>query len=260
MKSEEIIKILEEEYPPSCAEEWDNPGLLVGRRNKEVRKILVTLDVTDQAVSRAVETGADMIVSHHPLIFGGIKKINDETFLGRRILTLAEHGIACYAMHTNFDVRGMAELNEKQLGLKNTEVLFVTGESGGRPEGIGRVGELPEPMELKRLAAHVKERLNLPAVRCYGKKEGTLVRAAVSGGSGKSVVRDAIAAEAEALITGDIDYHTAIDAMAQGLAIIDAGHYGTESIFIPWVTEKLAGLLGDCQVEGMEIEQPFTVI
>ena len=260
MKSEEIIRLLEEKYPPSCAEDWDNPGLLVGRRSREVKKILVTLDVTDQAVERAVERGADMIISHHPLIFGGIKKINDETFLGRRILTMAEHGIVCYAMHTNFDVRGMADLNERQLGLKNTEVLFVTGESGGKAEGIGRVGELPEPMGLEELAGYVRDRMKLPAVRCYGKSSEKISRVAVSGGSGKSVLEDALAAGAQALITGDMDYHTSIDALARGLHIIVAGHYGTEYIFIPHVTEKLKAMLPDCQVEGMEIQQPFTVI
>ncbi len=260
MKSEEIIKILEEKYPPSCAEEWDNPGLLLGRRDREVQKILVSLDVTDQAAERAISWGADMIVSHHPLIFRGIKKISDETFLGRRLLTLAEHRIVCYAMHTNFDVRGMAELNARQLRLKNTEVLLITGEYQGRLEGIGRTGDLPEPMEPGRLAEYVKAAMELPAVRCYGKGEKKIRRAAVSGGSGKSVVEEAIAAGAEALITGDIDYHTAIDAAAQGLVIIDAGHYGTESVFIKAVAEELSRQLPDCQVKAMEVEQPFTVI
>lgn len=260
MKCREIIRILEEKYPPSCAEEWDNPGLLLGRAEKDVRKILVALDVTDQAVERALEWGADLIVSHHPLIFKGIRQINDGNFLGRRILTLAEHGIACYAMHTNFDVRGMADLNEKQLNLKNTEVLLKTGENQGKPQGIGRIGDLPEPMDPMQLAGYVKQQLKLPAVRCYGKSGEKLVRAAVSGGSGKSVVDVAVAAGARALITGDIDYHTAIDALAQGLVIIDAGHYGTESVFIESVARELSVLLPECRTAAMEIEQPFTVI
>ena len=260
MKCKEIIEILEKDYPPSCAEDWDNPGLLLGRGDREVRSILVTLDVTDQAAARAAEEGIEMIISHHPLIFSGIKQINDSTFLGRRLLLLAEHGIACYAMHTNFDVRGMADLNERQLDLRETEVLLVTGEYQGRPEGIGRVGRLPEPMGLRQLAEYARERLGLPAVRCYGKRTDKLTRAAVSGGSGKSVVGNALAAGAQALITGDIDYHTAIDAAAQGLCIIDAGHYGTEYGFVPEVAGKLKSLLPGCRVEQMEMEQPFEVI
>ena len=173
---------------------------------------------------------------------------------------MAEHRIVCYAMHTNFDVRGMAELNARQLRLKNTEVLLITGEYQGRPEGIGRTGDLPEPMEPGRLAEYVKAAMELPAVRCYGKGEKKIRRAAVSGGSGKSVVEEAIAAGAEALITVDIDYHTAIDAAAQWLVIIDAGHYGTESVFIKAVAEELSRQLPDCQVKAMEVEQPFTVI
>ncbi|HIV24346.1 MAG TPA: Nif3-like dinuclear metal center hexameric protein [Candidatus Scatomonas pullistercoris] len=260
MKSEEIIRLLEEEYPLSCAEEWDNPGLLVGRRDREVRKLLVSLDVTDQAVQEAVSWGADMIISHHPLIFGEIRKINDENFIGRRILTLAERGIVCYAMHTNFDVRGMADLNSQQLGLQNAQVLLVTGERDGCPEGIGRVGELPRPMRLGELSGLVKKAMGLPALRCYGNEKQVVRRAAVSGGSGKSVVADAVRAGAEVLITGDIDYHTAIDAAAQGLLILDAGHYGTESVFIPYMAQKLTNLLPGCQVKGMEIRQPFSVI
>ncbi len=260
MKCEEIIRLLEKDYPLSCAEEWDNPGLLLGRRDREIRKILVTLDVSDEAVSEALAWEADMIVSHHPLIFGGLKKINDENFIGRRILALAERGIVCYAMHTNFDVRGMADLNEKQLGLKNTEVLLVTGGQEGRPEGIGRVGELPGPMSLGELAARVRASMGLEALRCYGDPGRQVRRAAVSGGSGKSVVGDALRAGAEVLITGDIDYHTAIDAGAQGLSILDAGHYGTEAVFIPYMTEKLRSLQGEAEVRGMEQRQPFSVL
>ena len=260
MKSEEIIRLLERDYPLSCAEEWDNPGLLLGRRDREVKKLLVSLDITDQTVEEAAAFGADMIVSHHPLIFKGLKKIHDGDFLGRRILNLAERGIVCYAIHTNFDVRGMADLNEQQLELQNTEVLLVTGEKDGKPEGIGRVGELVRPMSLGELSGQVKKAMGLPALRCYGDPERVVSRAAVSGGSGRSVVPDALRAGAEALITGDIDYHTAIDAAAQGLAILDAGHYGTESVFIPYMVKKLGKLLPDCQVKGMEIRQPFSIL
>ncbi len=260
MKCEEIIRILEKDYPLSLAEDWDNPGLLLGRRDRDVKKILVSLDVNDEAVEVALSWGAHMILSHHPLIFGGIKKISDESFLGRRLLALAENGIVCYAMHTNFDVGSMASLNEKQLGLTRSEVLLVTGEQEGIPQGIGRVGELPGPMTLKELAEHVKQTMGLPALRCYGDPARTVHRAAVSGGSGKSVVGHALKAGAEALVTGDIDYHTAMDAAAQGLFILDAGHYGTESVFIPYMVRKLEALLEDCQVKGMEIRQPFSVI
>ena len=128
MKSEEIIKILEEKYPPSCAEEWDNPGLLLGRRDREVQKILVSLDVTDQAAERAISWGADMIVSHHPLIFRGIKKISDETF--------------------EFLMYYLAEYREL---LQHQRFLFINiaGKTAGQPLKIDSVYDMLNRMEKK---------------------------------------------------------------------------------------------------------------
>ena len=259
MKCEEIIRKLEEEYPLSCAEDWDNPGLLVGRRDSEIEKIYVTLDVTEEPLADAVSWGADLIISHHPMIFGNIRQVNADTFLGRKILTLAENRISCYAIHTNFDVRAMADINERQLGLLDTEVLLKTGEKDGKPEGIGRVGRLSQPVTLEDLAELVKKQMGLPDVRCYGSNKALLSRIAVSGGSGKMVVKDALAAGAEALVTGDIDYHTAIDAMADGMCIIDAGHYGTEYCFISYMAERLRSLFPECRVREAPVGQPFWV-
>ncbi|MDO4621542.1 MAG: Nif3-like dinuclear metal center hexameric protein [Eubacteriales bacterium] len=271
MRCEEIISRLEEEYPLGCAEEWDNPGLLVGRRNKEVRRIFVALDATEDTIRQALEYHADLMITHHPLIFRSIKQINEDTFIGRRILTLIENEISLYAMHTNFDVLGMAALNEKQLRLENCRVLEVTMDTDGIEEGLGRIGDLPEPMTLAGCAAYVRKRLDVPEVRCYGLDDEQeslknpddvplVSRVAVCGGSGKSVVSSAIEEGAEVLVTGDIDYHTAIDALAQGLYIIDAGHYGTEYVFIEYMKKKLKKLFPECECKGARIVQPFTSV
>lgn len=266
MRCDEIIKKLEEEYPLECAEEWDNPGLLVGRRNRDVRKILIALDATEETIRQAVDQGADMLITHHPLLFRSIKNVTDETFTGRRILALIENNITYYAMHTNFDVLGMSRLNEQQLELKNTRVLDVTVETDGILEGIGRVGEWEEPMTLRQTAEFVRDRLGLQAVRCYGLKEGSeeeeemISRAAICGGSGKSMIGPAIEEEAQVLITGDIDYHTAIDALAQGLYIIDAGHYGTEYGFISYLAERLQKLLPEIEIAEASVHHPFQVV
>ncbi len=259
MKCSEIIRLLEEDYPVSAAESWDNPGLLVGRADRKVKKIFVALDVTDETLEQAVQAGADLMITHHPLIFGSLKQVNDQSFIGRRVLKLIENGISYYAMHTNFDVRGMADINERQLGLTDTEVLEVTGEHAGVPEGIGRVGSLSKPLSLKEMAELVKTGMQIPSVLLYGSPEHIIRRAAVSSGSGKSMVPAALAAGAEVLVTGDVDYHTAIDALAQGLAVIDAGHYGTEYCFIAFMKEKLELLLPDCSIIPAEIRFPFTV-
>ena len=103
MKCREIIEILETLAPKSCACDWDNPGLLAGRIDKDVKKILLTLDADDAAVERAKEIGADMLLSHHPLIFKPVKHVSDENFIGRRLVSLIQSDVSYYAMHTNFD-------------------------------------------------------------------------------------------------------------------------------------------------------------
>ena len=103
MKCSEVIEILGKLAPESCACDWDNPGLLAGRSDKEVKKIYIALDATDQVVDAAIKAGADMLLTHHPLIFKAIKKVNDQNFITRRLVKLIQADISYYAMHTNFD-------------------------------------------------------------------------------------------------------------------------------------------------------------
>ena len=267
MKCDEILKKLEEEYPLSVAEEWDNPGLLIGHRDWDVHKVLVALDATEATIREAIEMNADLIVTHHPLLFHRIRSVSSDTFLGRRILAMIENNIACYAMHTNFDVLGMSRLNEDQLNLQHARVLQVTGETDGIEEGLGRVGEWDTPRTLCEAADYVRKQLHVDAVRCYGledivegEPERLYTRVAVCGGSGKSMVPYALEEGAEILVTGDIDYHTAIDALAQGLFIIDAGHFGTEFGFVSYMTQKMRRLFPDLIVEEAKEQPPYKVI
>ena len=260
MKCKEIIELLERDYPKDCAEDWDNVGLLAGSADTEVKDILVALDATDEVVEQALGQGVQLLVTHHPLIFGSIKQINDDSLVGRRLLKLLGSRTAYYALHTNFDIRGMAKLNEEQIGLVNTTVLFETGEDEGIPEGIGRVGELKCEMSYMQLAVHVKKALGIDSVRCYGADIQKIKRVAISGGAGRSVVDCALKSGAQVLITGDIDYHTGIDAAAEGLNIIDAGHFGTEHVFMDYMMAKLKKLLPDCNIIKAEQKPPFVVV
>ena len=165
MKCKEIIKKIEEKYPVSFAEEWDNPGLLVGDPEKEVKKVFLALDVTDESLEEAVKTDADMIITHHPLIFSGIKKVTEDHFIGRRIIGLIKNDISYYAMHTNFDVLGMADLSADYLELTQREILEVTYDREGKREGLGRVGNLTKPQTLEDFGRFVKEKLSLPFVK-----------------------------------------------------------------------------------------------
>lgn len=241
MRCGEIISRLDKLAPESCACSWDNPGLLAGRAEKEVSKILIALDATDEVVETAVREGCGLLLTHHPLIFQPVKKINDQDFIGRRLVKLIQADVSYYAMHTNFDAAPgcMADLAAERMGLKNTVPLEILGQwpDTGRPYGIGVCGELEEPLTLEETALLVKERFGLPFVNVYGKEQlrGKISRAAICPGSGKGMAGDALALGAQVLITGDIGHHDGIDAVAQGLGIIDGGHYGLEHIFMDFM-------------------------
>ena len=187
-----------------------------------------------------------------------MKKINTGDFIGRRLIKMIQADLCYYAMHTNFDVKGMAALNQECLGLQNTEVLEITSQEP--TEGIGRVGELKESITLGAFAEKVKSDFQIPDVRAYGDCEKKVQRVAVSSGSGKSMIKTALAKGADVLVTGDIDYHGGIDAVAQGLMIIDAGHYGTEYCFISYMKKELENMFPDIRVESADIRHPYQVI
>ena len=262
MLCQEIIKTLEARYPGSCAMDWDNVGLLVGRRKKEVHRIYVAVDATDEVIEAAIDAQADMLVTHHPMIFSGMKRITEDDFIGRRVLRLIQNDMAYYAMHTNYDVMGMAELSGEVLGLKNAEVLDVTCQSplDGSPQGIGRVADLEDPICLQECCELVKAKYELEAVKVFGDPSAEIGRVAISPGAGKSMVSAALAAHADVLITGDIDHHTGIDAVAQGLMIIDGGHYGIEKIFVPDVAAFLREQCHTVDVVEAPVCNPFQIV
>lgn len=268
MKCREVIQVLEELAPKAYACEWDNPGLLAGRGDKEVKTILIAVDATDQVVNLAAERGADLLLTHHPLIFRAIKQINDGDFIGRRLLTLMGKDISYYAMHTNFDIAPgcMADLAAERLGLSEKRPLEVTGVSfqdGMTPVGIGAVGRLKEAMTAAQVGELVKERFGLPFVTAYGLSEAAekTEEIAVSPGSGGSMIQAAVAAGVKILVTGDIGHHEGIDAAACGLAVIDAGHYGLEHIFMEFMAGYLRERLGEeIQMETAPVEFPEAVI
>lgn len=260
MKVSELTAWLESQYPPEAAESWDNVGLLVGDDGVEVNHVFLALDLTDSTLEEAVRAGADMVITHHPMIFQGMKKINNHDFTGRKILSLIRHGIQYYAMHTNYDILGMAELIADYLKLSGRQALAVTEENEQGQEGIGRVGTLPRKMSLRECGEFVKDAFSLQDVRVYGDPDMTVERAAVCTGSGKSLIPDVLEKKAQVYITGDIDHHTGIDAVAQGLAVIDAGHYGTEYIFMEAMSKVLRAQFPGLSVSCAQIHPPYTLL
>ena len=260
MLCKEIVQVIEAAYPREAALDFDNVGLLAGRAEKEVKRVYIALDATDAVIDRAVEAGADMLITHHPLIFSPLKKVTDEDFVSRRVVKLIQNDISYYAMHTNYDVLGMAELAEKILGIRNSEVLDITMEKDGKPEGIGRIGELEKPMTLEECCVYVKHKLNLGSLKVFGDMQAEVSRLAISPGSGKTAIAAAIAKGADVLVTGDIGHHDGLDAVEQGLAVIDAGHYGTEYIFIDDMRRFLEDKLPVLDVITTPVIHPFQVI
>ena len=260
MKCYEIIDKLESLSPTEFAEEWDNIGLLAGRRDKEVRTVYIALDATDAVIGEAVRLGADLLLTHHPLIFKKMSRVNTDDFIGRRVCELIRNDISYYAMHTNFDVMGMADAAADELSLKDRRVLDVTYEDDISKEGCGRVGELKDSMRVEALAGLVKEKFHVPNVRVFGDLDSPVRTVAVMPGSGGGFIQDALAASADAMITGDVGHHEGIDAVAQGLAVIDAGHYGIEKLFISYMEDFMKRELPGVQIYKAEIREPFIVV
>lgn len=258
MLCRDIMKVIEATYPKHAALEGDNVGLLVGRTEKEVKKIYVALDATDEVIEQAVAANADMLITHHPLLFSPLKKITDEHFIGGRVVKLLQHDISYYAMHTNYDVCGMADISAAILGLDGAETLEVTDKES--MEGIGKVGDFSGPMSLQSCGEFIKEKFQLDSVKVFGDLSSTVQRVAICPGSGKGMTELALEKNADVLVTGDIGHHEGIDAVAQGLAIIDAGHYGLEHIFIEDMANYLRKNIEGIVVETHEITHPFQVI
>lgn len=258
MLCKEIIQAIEAVYPKRYAMDWDNVGLLVGRTDKEVSNVYIALDLTEQVIENAIEAKADMIITHHPLIFSPLRTITNEHFIGNRVVTLLQHDISYYAMHTNYDILRMADLAAERFGLQDVQTLEVVFDEE-EEKGIGSVGTYCRELTLEECCNIVKEKFQLDTVKVFGDLKQKIRRIAISPGSGKSVIGVSIRKGADVLITGDIDHHEGIDAVAQKIAVIDAGHYGLEHIFIEDMEQFLTKTCPGIKVQAMSIQQPFQI-
>ena len=233
MKARQVADIIEGFAPLSLQENWDNAGFCIGSPDTEVKGVMVGFDCTPSLIEEAAANGCNMIVTHHPLIFRGVKKIDPDTFLGSAIVSAVKHDMVVYAAHTNADkaADGVSFIMAEKLGLTGIEPL---GE-----DGLGAVGILPEAMESKAFIEKVKKTFNLPVVRCSRPLSKPVSRVAMCGGSGGSLIDEAEAKGADAYLCGDLSYHSFFtDA---GFMLLDVGHYESEIDIV----EKLFGLLSE---------------
>ncbi|MGI6092459.1 MAG: Nif3-like dinuclear metal center hexameric protein [Veillonellaceae bacterium] len=344
IKCQSIINELEKLAPRDLAEDWDNVGLLVGSPDQDISKILIALDVTDNVVDQAITNNSDMIVTHHPLIFKGIKNIRTDLPHGKLLAKLIKNDIAVYTAHTNLDIAagGINDILASKLNLTNVQSLspghsekllklavfvpdthaeavraaicdagaghvgnyshctFQTDGTGTfmplegtnpflgsqgeleqvrevrletvmsekicnkvikamlkahpyeevaydlyqlantRPQlGLGRIGSLSAPKSLAEFVDEVKQALGINLVNVAGPENKSIWKVAVCGGSGASLIHSAAFAGADVLVTGDVKYHEAQEAVAAGIVIVDAGHFATEVVIVDYLSNYL---------------------
>lgn len=252
----EIYQYLDGLAPFSLQMDFDNAGFLVGRGDRQVDKLLVSLDITEEVAAEAAGLGCQLIVSHHPVIFFPAKSITDGDPTGRTLLSLSEHQIAAICAHTNLDAvhGGVNDALAQKLGLTQIEQLKQDGvDASGRPYGIGRVGNTAGvPMYAPAFAAFVKEALGANGVR-YVDARRPVRRVAVGGGACADMLQDALAMGCDTFVTADVKYNGFLDAKALGVNLIDAGHYPTEQVVVPVLAKWLAS--GFPKVEVLTTQQ-----
>lgn len=229
----EIDRVINEFAPFSTAMSFDNVGTLVGDKHAQVTKVLVALDVTKAVVEEAESIGAQLIISHHPVIFAPLKRLSADSVP----YMLASKGIAVISAHTNYDFAedGVNCCLAKALGLQNIEG-FAPDEKSGLPTGL--VGELSDAMEPTAFAAYVKEMLHCGGVK-YTKGSRPVKKVVVGCGAASSLVFNAIRMDADAFVTGESKHHELLAAAESGITMVDAGHFNTEDVAMEPLAEKL---------------------
>jgi dinuclear metal center YbgI/SA1388 family protein len=257
-KLKDFLDLLEQIAPARFAEPWDNPGLQIGSYTQEVRTIFLALDPTLKALTSASKNGAQVLLTHHPLIFKPISRLEIHRYPQDVIVQAAKSKISVVAAHTNLDVAkgGMNDILAHMLGLQHIEVLSKADEEKG--VGLGRIGDLPEPTEFSYVVNHIKGVLRAEKLRLVGQGDRLVRRLAVVAGSGGSLVALASEKGADLLLTGDVSHHHALEAESLGIALIDGGHFHTEKAafrdFAGRLREVLTGKGWDVTVEVYEDE------
>ena len=231
MKTREVIEWLDATFKPEYQEDYDNSGFLLGDSASDYKGALVALDLTPAVVDEAVVMGASLIVTHHPFIFTGVKRLTDGSESGRMVMQLVKNGISVYAAHTNLDNLpwGVNGVLAERFGLKNTRILkpFACDPN----LGAGMVGELPEPMSVGEFLKKVKSLIGIPFVRVSSLTSHlslfTLKRVAICGGSGAEFIGDAMRAGADIYLTADLKYHD-FQRTDGRMVLADIGHYESE--------------------------------
>lgn len=244
----DLITVLDKVAAPALAESWDNIGLMVGEPESEISAILIALDLTWEVLNEAKRKGCNAVVTHHPLIFTGMKAIRTDQPEGRILARALSDRLAIIACHTNLDKvpGGVSEMLAAHLGLVNSRVLVpdpaVTELSR---IGFGRIGDLPAPLAFEDFTRLIREKLDLQVVKIAGPPPAEITTVAVCGGSGSELAPAAMAAGAQVYLSGEIKHSMARWAESVGFCLVDGGHFATENVMVPGLAKLIRSGLAE---------------
>lgn len=264
----DIIDALERMAPPSLAEAWDPVGLQIGDPQRRIDSVCVALDPGPDVVAAACRSRADLLITHHPLFFRPLQRIETNTALGTVIEQAVRHRLAIYCMHTNLDAAadGLNDLLARRLGLRRLRPLRPPGDITDRQHpGIGRIGTLVQATCLLDLARLVKQRLGAAAVRMAGDPALRVKHVALVTGSGGSAVGTFLRMELDAFISGDLRYHEVRDIEYARRGVVDVGHFHSEHLMVDAIVQRLRRAFGrrrpPVRVQACSLEKdPFSVV
>ena len=241
----DIYRFLDQKAPFRYQADFDNAGFLVGRTEQSVKKIMIALDITQEVISEAIENRCQLIISHHPVIWGKIGQVTDETTTGKILLMLIQHDISAICAHTNLDAveGGVNSVLAERIGILEPYPLEADGiDETGTVYGIGRAGYLQSaPISLEQFVSHVKASLNLTGIRVLD-AGSPVEKVAVGGGACGSMLPLVKAQGCDTFVTSDLKHDLYLEARALGINLLDAGHYSTETVICPtlarWISEE----------------------
>lgn len=228
LKIKEFIEYMEELAPVNLKESYDNVGFLIGDREENIRKVLIALDATLEVIEEAKSKGANLLITHHPLLFKKPSSITKDTLQGRKIIELIKNDINLYSSHTNLDSvkNGMNDTIMNMLGFNSYEIIDKNPIKEN--SGIGRIGNLEKEKTLGEMCDLVKKALDLKFIKVVGSMDKKIKRVAVINGSGEDFFERARLMGADLVITGDTSYHFVSDYREMGVSIMDIGHFSSE--------------------------------
>lgn len=240
----DVLTFLDSKAPLNTQLSFDNAGFLCGDGSAAVTRVMTALDITDDVIAEAIEFGAQLIVSHHPVCFTPMKSVTTDDLVGRKFAAMLSHGISAICMHTNLDAAkdGVNDALCAKLGAENLGLLDPENDT------ISRLCRLSEPEDFKTFLARVKGALNANGLRYTG-PEKPVQLFGICGGTGGGSIPAAVARGCDAFVTADVKHNQFIEAAELGIDVVDAGHYSTENVVVPVLTSWLRERFPELEVK-----------